>query len=148
MLSNRSWTRGACGCFRSVRRGRCCGRNRCIQSHRVTSHPAARWPMDDFTDQPEPTDMRITDHAAQVPAHPALQQPRSVYAKNDVLGYVLVVLGVLVLTVLMAVDGGGGVVVRSGTAHPPAFGDPIVWRGPAHVAEAHGQGPQDRGTGR
>src|SRR5260370_33658499 len=118
MLSNRSWMRGACGWFRSVRRGRCCGRNRCIQSHRVTSHPAARWPMDDFTDQPEPTDMRITDHAAQVPAHPALQQPRSVDAKNDVLGYVLVVLGELVLTGLMAgIRGGGGCFVAAAVSH-------------------------------
>jgi Flp pilus assembly protein TadB len=62
--------------------------------------------MDDITDQPKPPPMHITEHPAQQPASPALAQPRGVPAKNDLLGYVLVVLGVLALTVLMAVIGG------------------------------------------
>jgi Flp pilus assembly protein TadB len=62
--------------------------------------------MDDFTDQPKPTQIHITEHPAQEPTAPTLPQPRSLGAKNDLLSYILVVLGVLVLTVFMAVIGG------------------------------------------
>jgi Flp pilus assembly protein TadB len=62
--------------------------------------------VDDFTDQPNPLPTNITRHPAEEPIHPALAQSHSVRAKNDLVGYVLVVFGILVLTILMAVIGG------------------------------------------
>jgi hypothetical protein len=62
--------------------------------------------VDDITDQPNPTRRHITNPPALDPVPPALPEHRAVRAKNDFLGYVLVVLGVLALTALMAVIGG------------------------------------------
>ncbi len=60
----------------------------------------------DFTNQPRPTQTHITDQPAPQPLHPAALPPRSVRTRTDVLGYLLLVLGVGVLTVVMALVGG------------------------------------------
>jgi hypothetical protein len=61
--------------------------------------------MDDITNQPTPTPPHITDQAAPMP-HPALPAALNDRVKTDVLGYVLIVMGVAVVTVLMAIIGG------------------------------------------
>ena len=62
--------------------------------------------MDDFTDQPNPVPTNFTRRPVDEPIHPALQQARGMRGRNDFVGYILVVLGVLALTVLLAVIGG------------------------------------------
>jgi Flp pilus assembly protein TadB len=62
--------------------------------------------VDDITDQPNPLTTNFTRHVPDEPVHPALAQPRSARGRNSLAGYVLVVLGVLALTVLLAVIGG------------------------------------------
>jgi hypothetical protein len=59
--------------------------------------------MDDFTKQPKRDQTHITD---QPPAHTAQPAPPNVRVKTDFLGCTLLVLGVGVVTVLMAIIGG------------------------------------------
>jgi Flp pilus assembly protein TadB len=61
----------------------------------------------DITNQPRPAQTHITDQPAEHPASPDLYQSPSVQTKKtDFLGYFLLLLGVVVVTALMAVIGG------------------------------------------
>jgi len=62
--------------------------------------------VDDITDQPNPLPTHFTRHTPDEPVHPAFRQPRSAPGRTGFAGYILVVLGVLALTVLLAVIGG------------------------------------------
>ncbi len=66
--------------------------------------------MDDITNQPKPTPTNITEQPAPTPLTPAEPGPRDVQTRTDFLGYVLVVLGVVVVTVLLAIVGGRALV--------------------------------------
>jgi hypothetical protein len=61
--------------------------------------------VDDITNEPKPTQTHISDQPGPLP-HPGMPPALDGRARTDFIGYSLIVMGVAVLTVLMAVIGG------------------------------------------
>jgi hypothetical protein len=65
----------------------------------------------DFTNQPKPIQTHITEQPSELPADPLFPAGPNVRRHTDFVGYILLVLGVVAVTALMAVIGGWPLVV-------------------------------------